>query len=424
MSRLPNPGGDDGQWGNILNDFLIQALDGTSGALKANSVGTTQIQDGSITASKLSAAGPTSGQVLGYNGSALGWTTPSGSGSVADADGSTKGLVELSGDFSGTAVSPIVAKTRGVAFPASAPSAGQVLTATNASQTSWATPTTGVTSVAGRSGAVTLAEADITNLSSDLSAKASDSAVVHNTGNETVAGTKNFTGTLQSSGQSVVATNDARLSDQRVPTANSVTYAKLSATGATSGQVLSYDGTNLAWSTPTSSGSISDATTSAKGIVQLAGDLAGSAASPSVAKVQGITISATAPSTGQVLTATSSSSANWATPSGGGGGGRTVTPVKSSAYTAVAGDYVIVDATSGGTFNVTLPTGQPAGATVSLKNVSTNSNAILVVPGGSDHIEDNSGSSPNYSGLSVSLNTSGTDMDFVYDGSSRWYRVG
>lgn len=25
MARLPNPGGDDGTWGNVLNDFLAQA---------------------------------------------------------------------------------------------------------------------------------------------------------------------------------------------------------------------------------------------------------------------------------------------------------------------------------------------------------------------------------------------------------------
>lgn len=49
------------------------------------------------------------------------------------------------------------------------------------------------------------------------------------------------------------------------------------------------------------------------------GGLSGSYPNPTVAKVQGVAVSATAPSTGQVLTATSSGAASWATASSGGG---------------------------------------------------------------------------------------------------------
>ena len=42
MARLPQPGSDDGKWGDVLNDFLSQSLD-ASGALKSGSVGNAQI---------------------------------------------------------------------------------------------------------------------------------------------------------------------------------------------------------------------------------------------------------------------------------------------------------------------------------------------------------------------------------------------
>lgn len=182
MARLPQPGGDDGQWGAILNDFLSQAHadDG-------------QIRDESVTVSKLSGAGGTSGQVIGFNGTDVTWTTLSSSGSVPDATTTTKGLVRLAGDLGGTADSPTVP---------------------------------------------------------GLSSKADDAATVHNSGNESIAGTKNFTGTLQAGGHTVVTTDDSRLTNTRTPTDGSVTYAKLAASGAVSGQQLAYNGTGLAWATP------------------------------------------------------------------------------------------------------------------------------------------------------------------------------
>lgn len=62
------------------------------------------------------------------------------------------------------------------------------------------------------------------------------------------------------------------------------------------------------------------ASTSVEGIVQLTGDLGGTGASPSVLKVNGTSVPAT-PTTGQVLTATSGTSATWQNPTTAGAAG-------------------------------------------------------------------------------------------------------
>lgn len=48
MPRLPQPGGDSGTWGEILNEYLLYAHEG-DGSLKPNSVTASQIADGTLT---------------------------------------------------------------------------------------------------------------------------------------------------------------------------------------------------------------------------------------------------------------------------------------------------------------------------------------------------------------------------------------
>lgn len=48
MARLPQAGGDDGNWGTILNDYLLQSHD-EQGALKQNTVSAGQLQTNSVT---------------------------------------------------------------------------------------------------------------------------------------------------------------------------------------------------------------------------------------------------------------------------------------------------------------------------------------------------------------------------------------
>ena len=52
MARLPQPGGDNGNWGTILNDFLSQSIT-SEGALKPNSVGATQLKSDAVTAASI-----------------------------------------------------------------------------------------------------------------------------------------------------------------------------------------------------------------------------------------------------------------------------------------------------------------------------------------------------------------------------------
>jgi hypothetical protein len=78
------------------------------------------------------------------------------------------------------------------------------------------------------------------------------------------------------------------------------------------GQALIFDNGSGSWvpSTVTSSGSVSDATTGSKGIVELAGDLGGTASNPAVLKINGVGVSGT-PNSGQVLTASNGTTASW-----------------------------------------------------------------------------------------------------------------
>ncbi len=159
-ARLPIPGQDDGTWGDVLNNFLAQTHN-TDGSLASNVVKTAQLQDGSVSAPKLASgavnnasivtgAGIDQSKIAGLTsalaakaddssvvhlaasetitGTKTFSTNPvaptptvgshiaiksyvdsvAGSGSTPDADASTKGKIQLTGDLSGTAGSPTV----------------------------------------------------------------------------------------------------------------------------------------------------------------------------------------------------------------------------------------------------------------------------------------------------------------------------
>jgi Repeat of unknown function (DUF5907) len=98
MARLPTPGSDQGQWGQILNDYLSQSHnpDGT-------------LKDGIITAAKIApSAAITKTQLSTGVQASLDNADAAAAGTVADATPSVKGKLQLAGDLTGTAASPSI----------------------------------------------------------------------------------------------------------------------------------------------------------------------------------------------------------------------------------------------------------------------------------------------------------------------------
>lgn len=169
MARLPQPGSDEGAWGTILNDFLSvsHAPDGT---LLAGA-----IPDGSVTLTKLSQAYlpvaqksvPSGVAALDASGKLMSSQLPDGILAV-DASTTTKGIVRLAGDLSGTADLPIVAGLSSKIDNSQRAQPGGVATLDSGGHI----PTVQIPT---------------------LPQYASDTAVVHLAGAETVAGLKTFT---------------------------------------------------------------------------------------------------------------------------------------------------------------------------------------------------------------------------------------
>lgn len=447
--RLPNPGQDDGTWGDLLNTYL-QVSHGTDGTLLASAVktagGVTSVNgktptNGAVTlvpsdigsgdASSLQGTAvdgstPSDGQALTYNATAGKWApaTVTGSGTVSDATTGSKGIVQLAGDLGGTASSPSVLKIKSVTLPASGPTTGQVLTATGTTTTSWSTPATApVTSVAGKTGVVTLTAADVgadasgaaaavqtasLQKSSNLSDLASASTARTNLGLGAAA-----TLSVGTSAGTVAAGNDSRITGalQSGVTAGgdlsgtlpSPTVAKINGVGvgtpSSNGQVLTYNGTSAVWQAPASG--FADPTTNK-------GDLIVHGASTTRMPVG---------TNGQVLTADSTQALGikWATPSAGGGGYTYNVVQKSANYTAVANDFVLGPTTMSAGFILTLPT-PASNAVVRVKKMDASSNTISVVPPTGAKLDGVA------LPTSFSVNGDHQSQDFWCDGTD-WYLI-
>jgi len=343
----------------------VNSKTGTSISLTASDVAalpTTTKLAGLADTSAASAA--TNNQVLAYNSGTSQWVPSTvSSTTVGDATTTSKGIVQLAGDLSGTAASPTVAKVNGITLPVSAPSAGNVLTAASATTTTWTTPAAGVTldTTAGDIQADTTtgsALAGSTGKAADAGHQhplvAHDHTTTNKGGQIPVAGLS-ATGTASSTtflrGDGSWTTPAAGFSDPTTTKGDLIIHGTSTTRQpiGSDGQVLTADSTQATgakWATPSTTdttklaiaSNLSDlnnagtartnlglggaatlnvGTTSgtvAAGNQAASGDLTGTLPSPTVAKVQGIAISSTAPTANQVLTASSPTAAAWATP--------------------------------------------------------------------------------------------------------------
>ncbi len=120
MARLPQPGGDAGNWGQILNDYLLEthAADGSlkpavvkASALAPDAVTATALSSNSVTTNSLSATGGADGQVLVKDSAITGgmkWANAPTAPSASAATVASLGTVQLAGDLAGTATAPTV----------------------------------------------------------------------------------------------------------------------------------------------------------------------------------------------------------------------------------------------------------------------------------------------------------------------------
>ena len=354
-SRLPIPGSDDGTWGSILNDYLSQSLN-ADGTLKPAAV------------------------------------TTAGAGTYSKPGGGIPGSDIAAGTITDANISASAAIARTKLDSSSQTSLGKADTALQSAP---------VVSVAGKTGVVTLVPGDVgapTTLAAlgDVSGAGGATATQVLTYNGSAWTPATVTSTTVSDA-TTSAKGIVQLAGDLAGSATAPSVAKLngiSVSGTPStGNILTATGSAAAtWQAATTT---PDATTTTKGIVQLAGDLAGTAAAPSVAKVNGITVTGT-PSSGNVLTATGSSAANWQSASksvtvlapapSGDATGATDTPALNNALAAMS---------SGGTFQLQVGTyylnaplkilqsnlavqGTTAGTTLQLAN---NANCDVIVVG-------------------------------------------
>lgn len=127
---------------------------------------------------------------------------------------------------------------------------------------------------------------------------------------------------------------------------------------------------------------------------------------------------ATGGTAGQILSKVDNTNYNttWINPpTGSGGSGGLKTIAKNTNYTALPGDLVVTNASSG-PITITLPTAPPIDTMVGVKKSDSSANTVTVVPGGTDKIDNDTAVVLAVSSASVTVQYDGTQWRILSTG--------
>lgn len=282
---------------------------------------------------------PSDGYVLTWIDTDGYWAPRATTEATPDATTLIKGKVQLAGDLGGTASIPLVLKINGTDVP-SGPAANQMLVAVSGTSSIWSQIFDGYISpsanIAGsKIAAATVGSFGVIQLDGDLGGTGASPTVTGLQGFSvddsappdgyvlTWVDADGYWAARQGSGGSTPDATDSvkgklKLTNDLggtadLPLVTGLQSFDVSPVAPTDGYVLTWVNTDGYWAPRglTIPDATPDATNSVKGKLKLAGDLGGTADSPSVLKINGTSVPAT-PSANQMLVATSGTDSVWA----------------------------------------------------------------------------------------------------------------